>query len=635
MKTKNKLFSGTIAGISAIRIAMLLISISVSSSCSGQPSNLAVIDTFVLTKEWTRVEAESLSRMRQSGATRQGAILCGYAALARGEVSSAARHFLRARGIPDQTVNLHWFELLAEGHSDRPMAQVLAGDALARKGDFTAGLSRLKQAMALDRDFVPARIALGALAVATGDNTTALAALETLPVEHKLASEALLIRALAHLDKQDVAAALQAVDAAIEKTPENALAYNTRGLIRARFGTWAEAAHDFEIAFRLLPEMYEARENWQCAATAARQRGFETTARWQMGVFGTGIKTEADFDYATSHARDLVSGRPHAFLYVAVKGNLPLAGSERMSQQGVLTITVDPKNPEVGNMKIASFIRDSVASGKNPIVFIDVNKWVPKQLGNNKDTAVGFPAEIAVHAQRAFREQVNHLGGQGTSTIGGHSDFTWAGMKATTLATRQGVPFTEAVFESPRTEAGLAEAVRLSPRTRFTVVQPKLGDLFTQEAQDRFLHFDRAAYQETIDTFKKIDAPNYRLALIENPRASGFLGMPQAHGDPANYDRYSMLSIWTSGKQVATREGRLGEILSQIGTTPPPTRQPLQIRDRGGIWIQAATLSRDGAGNVLFHGGTKSPGLKLVYPIFVTVPRRGSASIEPATLKFP
>jgi tetratricopeptide (TPR) repeat protein len=583
-------------------------------SCA-QESPPKELETFVLAEKWDQVEAVSLAWLR-TGSRRQAAILCGYAALARGEGAAASRHFLRARRGPGQTLSLPWAESMAARQPERWLAHLLSGDALARKGNTRTSLSELQQAAERNQDSALPRIALGALLLIRGEPEAAVTAVDFIPPDHPLASEVLLIKSFACMELQDLAGALAAVNQAVKRAPEHAVAYNTRGLIYAQVANWTAAMRDFEIAFRLAPELTEARENWQLARTAAQQRGAETTARWQMGVFGTGINAEAEFDYAASHARDLVSGRPQTFLYVGIKGNLPLAGVEKMARQGVQTVTVDFQKPDAANVQIDSFIKQSVTSGKNPIIFIDVNKWVPKQLGNNKDTAIGLPAEIAVRANHSFQREVTRLGGDGSAILAGHSDFTWVGMKASALATKQGVPFQDVILESPRTEAGVQEAVKLSPSTRFTVVQPKQGDFFTQEAQGRFLTGQRGAYGQTIDTFKRIDAPNYRLALIENPTPNGLLGMPQAHGDPAHYDRQSKLTIWNGGNQISASDGRLGQLLTGDATrllSQPAVRET----QRGGIWITPISLSQQSGGRIVFGAGDKGAGsFKLVFPLF-------------------
>lgn len=126
--------------------------------------------------------------------------------------------------------------------------------------------------------------------------------------------------------------------------------------------TGGAAAQDFETAFRLAPDLTEARENWQIARAAAAERGVEVASTWQLGVFGTGTRNEATWDYAQTDARDLIQGRPQSFIYVAIKGNLLPAGVEKMQRQGVETVLIDPKSPETGHAQIESFVRESVAS---------------------------------------------------------------------------------------------------------------------------------------------------------------------------------------------------------------------------------------------------------------------------------
>lgn len=575
----------------------------------------APLETAILTGNWMEVETLATAWMHHPACRRDASILRGYAALARGNAAAAVRHFLRAR--TGQPAEIRWGETLAARHPDRAVAQLLAGDVLARRGDWQAGLARFDAALALEPELALARVARGLLRALVGEQAEARRDLEALTVAGPLAAEALVARSLVSLGEGRPEQALADLQRALELAPEHAVAYNTLGVVHAQRAAWEAAAQDFQTAFHFAPELVEARQNWQVARRAATQRGAVITEKWHLGVFGTGIQAEADWNYATSHAHDLVPGRPHAFLYVGIKGNLPLAGVEKMTQQGVQTVVVDPRHPQAGTRQIDQFITQSVASGKNPIVFIDINKWAPTQLGNTKATAMALPADLAASANRTFHREVAQRGGQSASTLAGHSDFTWVGTQASILATRQGVPFKQVILESPRSEAGVKEAVRLSPTTQFTVVQPAQGDWFTREAQQRALKLEPGAYRQTIETLKHIDAPNYRLALIENPTPSGPLGIPKAHGDPARYDRLSQLTFWRSGEQIGMSTGALGKLLGAGQPVQPAVAPVLQSTARGGIWLGPVSLARGAGGRLVFGAGERNDGqLTLISTLF-------------------
>jgi hypothetical protein len=423
-----------------------------------------------------------------------------------------------------------------------------------------------------------------------------------------------------HLNAGHLDEALADLNRAIELAPQHAVAYNARGILYAQRGEWVAAAREFEVAFGLAPEMLEARRNWQLAQRAAAQRGAVVSTQWHLGVFGTGIRSEADFKYAQTHARDLVPGRAHAYVYLAYKGELPLAGAEKMKQQGVPVIIADPRNPQATVDQLGQFFRQSVNSGKNPIVFSDINKWVPSQLGNGKKEALDVPAQILAQANVVFHREVNQRGGVPMSTYAAHSDGTKVALQAAILAQKSGAPITREIVESPRQEAEVALGVRLAPNTRFTIVQPFRGDLFTSEAQGRFFRGEAGAYNKTIETFKNIKAPNYELALIMNPSQSSpsLLRPAGAHSDSANLDRFSKVEFYQNGKQIGSRSGLLGQLLGSTRLEQPQIRPDHNAAAQpGGILLGPVNLTRGTGGHISFGSGESDKGkLTLIYTLF-------------------
>jgi tetratricopeptide (TPR) repeat protein len=594
----------------------------------------AELETALLSSNWERIRQVASFCLTNAAARRQASVLCGYAALIRGEPAVGTKHFLRARSGQTAKRDFRWAEELALRFPTNAIAQLLAADGSLRTRDGTKAAARLDLALRLAPELDAARLARAALHALQGESDLALVDIAPLVTNTAVASDALAMRGLVRLSQGEPQGAVADFNEAFDLAPDHPVVLNARGVAHAQLGDWRAAAEDFETAFRLAPDLVEARDNWQIARDAASERGVEVASAWQLGVFGTGIRNEAVWDYAQTHARDLIQGRPQSFIYVAIKGNLPLAGIEKMQRQGVETVVVDPKSPEAGHARIESFIKESVSSGRNPIVFVDVNKWVPKQLGNDKFTAQDFPAEIAVRANSAFRQEVAQLGGRAQSTMAGHSDFTWVVNQASILASKVGTPFDRAVLESPRSEDGVKEAVRLAPKTQFTVVQPIQGDFFTLEAQQRAMKFESGAYRKTIDAFKSIDAPNYRLALVENPTPNGFLGMPQAHGDPAAYNRFTEVSLWAGGREVGAAKGPLGKTLTQFQSVENARFSPMQPQGRGGVRISSINLRQASGGRVIFGSGNhREADLRLVYPIFGSglsggdAPQKGTAFV--------
>lgn len=216
-------------------------------------------------------------------------------------------------------------------------------------------------------------------------------------------------------------------------------------------------------------------------------------------------------------------------------------------------------------------------------MFIDINKDWPTQLGNTKDSAIGLPGQIASSANLAFKRETMAAGRVGVSTLAGHSDFTWPAGEATTISSRLGYAFDYAYLESPRSETLVLKAVERAPDTQFTVVQNAKSDFYTMEAQARKLTLKPNAFGQTIDSFKNIDAPNYRLALNESPTPSR-LGIPGGHGNAANMNWFTELSFWRGGKILGRDEGPLGALLykssdRKMASAPTPASNP------GGIML--------------------------------------------------
>lgn len=628
MMTRRRLRPG-LATVLLSGLLVLLAAYSLTPVPMRSDSPPATLEAAVLAGDWERIDIAAAAWTQGVGWRREAAVLRGYAALARGEVGDAVRHFLRARSRGSKEGDTRWAEELGGHYPTRPVAQLLAGDALARRGAHQASLTRLDAALALAPELDIARVARGMVQVLLGEPAAALRDLDPLIVESAVVAEALTARGLVHLAAGQLDQALTDLQRALELAPDHAVAYNARGIIHARRHAWSAAVQDFERAFQQAPELVEARHNWQVAQQAMAQRGTVLAEKWQLSVFATGIKSEADFKYATSHARALVDGHEPTYLYVGIKGHFPLAGVANMRQQGVATVVVDPRNPDAAGRQVEQFITRALDAGKNPTIFVDINKWVPKQLGNNKPEAVEFPARLAVHALLTFQREVGQRGGQALSTFAGHSDGTWVMAEASKLASQHGVPATRVYLESPRSEALVTEVVRFSPATQFTVVQPVRGDLWTAEAQQRALQLKPGAYQQTIETLKNVDAPNYRLALIENPsRLSPSLLHPAgAHSDPTDYGRPSEVAFWRGGKQLGAGSGPLGQVLSPQPALPP-SAAPTAPSTRGGIWLGPVQLTRGAGGRIVFgtsaHSGEE---LRLVYTLFGTDEASGTARL--------
>lgn len=291
-----------------------------------------------------------------------------------------------------------------------------------------------------------------------------------------------------------------------------------------------------------------------------------------------------------------------------------------MKQQGIPVVVADPHNPQAAVRQLDQFFKQSLDAGKNPMIFSDINKVVPSQLGNQKAEALDAPAQILAQATKGFYDEVNRRGGVPLSTYAAHSDGTKVEIRAAILAERLGAPVTRAFVESPRQEAEVEWGLRRAPNTHFTVVQPSRGDLLTSEAQGRFVRGKPGAYSQTIEKLKSIKDSNYELALITNPSQSSpsLLHPAGAHGDSANLNRFSQVEFYQGGKQIDNRSGFLGQLLSEISREMPQERlERNSAKQPGGILLGSVHLARGAGGRVVFESGNRQgEELVLVYTLF-------------------
>lgn len=635
------------------------------------------IETCVLSGQWESAESLIRALPQTENVALQISPLIGYVALSQDRHIEAQYRFFAAGRLPNTGSWLSWTLELQQRYPRNAVAHFLAGDALARLGKWPDAVVSLNTALSLNPKLALARLVRATVKAINGEGHLAIADANQLIADNILIPEALTLRGIVRISEGRPEEAWADLDQAASLMPDSAITLNARGVAQAQAKNLENAMHDFEIAFRLAPQLTVARHNWQVAKGDAKDRGVDIPNTWNMGIIGTGILNEADLDFARRHAESLVPGRPQAYLYVAFEGATQPSGVKDMQRQGFQTVVI-PAEKVQGNLpatpilngsvmaipslpssfkgniaagiQIASFIKTSVAEGKNPVLFVDINKWVPHQLGNSKPAAEEVPARIAVLANEMFHHEVARIGGQAYTTMAGHSDFTWAETKASALAGLKGVPFDRVILESPRSEAAVRQAVSASPNTQFTVVQPVKGDLFTIEAQTRAasglggmvgglvpgnspnmrnltsVQEFHNAYGATIDTFKSIGASNYRLLLIENTTPNGLGFVPMAHGDPAQYNRYSEVSVWHGGKQIDSKNGVLGEAVNHYSrsvTLPTVSPNAPKSVERGGIRISPVYMARTEGGRVVFQqSGGPDKGFRLAYMLFPSLVSR-------------
>lgn len=253
-------------------LAFPLLGALVCAPCRAEEPGPAVEDAF-RAADWEQIEAEMAAWTDRDGFLREASVIRGYAALALGDGETARRHFLRGRGARPRDSS--WLEAIADQHPEAPVARLLAGDHLVRQRDLPAALRHLDAALVADPELSLARLARGALRVEAEEGRLARTDLDALAhAGGAVAVEALVVRSLAWLEMGELGAAIVDLNHALALDSRHAVAFNTRGVVRARAAEWQEAMDDFAEAFRLAPELREARHNWQLAQRAAEQPGF-------------------------------------------------------------------------------------------------------------------------------------------------------------------------------------------------------------------------------------------------------------------------------------------------------------------------------------------------------------------------
>jgi tetratricopeptide (TPR) repeat protein len=290
-----------------MQVLVLGMIFSMIAACD-QPATSPSLETAIFNGNWQEIEATAKEWMQRVGFRREAAVILGYSTLAQGDAEAAVNHFLRARSDNWNSKDVKWAEDLAMRHPNVAVAQLLAGDALARHGNLNAALVRLDETLTIGPNLTVARLSRAMLRAMLNQRVAALHDINVLVADKAIAAEALVLRGLLCLEASEQEKALIDLNRALEVAPKHAIAYNARGLIYARLGDWITAARDFDTAFRLAPELREARHNWQLAHQAA-ERGAVLSARQDIGSITMVVADRGNMNVTTALASDALRGR--------------------------------------------------------------------------------------------------------------------------------------------------------------------------------------------------------------------------------------------------------------------------------------------------------------------------------------
>ncbi len=391
------------------------------------------LEQAVLVGHWDRVEGLASSVASNDPSVPEVTVLRAYAALLRGDSKTAVRNFLRVRSAPART---QWLAGLGARYPDRPIARLLTGDALARQGDTRGASAHFDVAVRLEPGFSLARLGGGVLRGMAGERETARRDLGGLSAAGPVAAEALVAKSQIHLEQGSLEDAYADLRRALELSPEHPVAHNTLGILCARKGDWVCAGRHFETAFRLAPELAEARRNWQIAR-AAKKRGAQIASQGTVGSITLVVADKANMNALTGQASDAVRGQTGQtpFIVANPQEAAALAGSRnvilQVPNEGLQSVAGDKV---LGTLNI---IGQSTQAQVN--VFAQGNEATDNAaMGINRHLNGAPPGGRANIAGAQFLDPSEMSGAVGKTPLGVTDMKSTAGMLGQVAA--QGVP---------------------------------------------------------------------------------------------------------------------------------------------------------------------------------------------------
>lgn len=598
--------------------ACIIASSYVTAALAGTDDDAKSLFAALASGDWPKVLGEAQAWHHSEPENGIPVCLCAYACLSCRDYVNSTEYFLMLSNTSASESLYKWLQEFGESHPDSALSSLLTGDALAREGKYEEAIHALDTAIQLDSKSSLAYDVRGVTKAIAGDTENATKDFETAISLDSTNADAWLNVGLLELEKGQLQQSVASLTKAIQLAPDYALAYNARGVAYWRQGDCAKATAEieqaailqesnsvFESNLRTLESsglVADFRQTLDHAQAAIKPGGIVRTD-YTFAVFGTGINAESDTLYATNHSRFLTgSGHENErWVYVAFKGNLPLAGVEKVSVEHPEwnIVVVDPRNTEQASAALKSFVTDAVSDGKQPRMFIDINKWIPQQLRlDAQDRTIDIPANLIADANQAFHAKALSLGGKPVSLIAGHSDFTQPLEHAVMNAEGRNTPFAVAIVESNRSESRLRDAITTCPRTQIINIQPKAGDFSTQEAQ-----LNPSGYQETLRSYRS-DAnkySNYTLLEIDRIGGIGNLFVPgETHSDPASLgQRFDWTIVGRQSFGSTQGQGILGDVIrEQVAHSVPslavnsPADSSSLFPKVGGVYLHTKVVKR-------------------------------------------
>lgn len=270
----------------------------------------------LLDADWPGLYAELMRDGAQKPRPTHFRALLAHACLATNRNNEALRWFLSLRRPEEVAAWTVWTKEFGRRHPREPVALYLLADAAARDGRLPEAREALDRAINRDDRFAMAWSARGVVRLLEGDQDGSRSDLQHATEVAADFSDAWSNLGAFWVTRSAAKGALDAYQEALRIDPYFALGYNGRGCAKVGNGDYQSAAEDFEVAFRLLPELIPAGANQAYAFTILTGGD----AVWRERRPGMQILTQAALEntkYSDLHtAQDLIR-------YEQSIGNLP------------------------------------------------------------------------------------------------------------------------------------------------------------------------------------------------------------------------------------------------------------------------------------------------------------------------
>jgi len=502
-------------------------------------------------------------------APHEADVWLGYARLAQGQRAIANGHFLQARSSDRNEFQ--------KGGQQNPL---LVADALVRNGGFDEAIGRLKAVSVSSCNFHLAKLCESILLVKQGKSN--LVSTDLASTGEALSTEACIVKGLAFWKTGQSTTALTELEQTVLLDPADGIAWNSLGVVQAQSGNWIAAAREFELAFRLLPDLAEARDNWRLAEGRIANRG--TTLASTRGIGEITIVSAGEtgnLRSATQIASEMV--RKQFGAAPLVTSDLTMART--LSASGPVILQRNDRG--LGSVAGDAMLRTLRDLGPKP----DINV-ISFGFDSSEKATMGILRyqNTTPKVAQARIGSVQMLDPSEVEGLAGRTPFAQTDLKS--LAANAGI----------LGERGVSVAV-YTTQDKFGLQH--LGNVKTFQDQQGIGLFV-TPWRGHLETSFGLDGIK--------------LGVQNASDKALN--REITTRDWTIFKN-GTQQQFNGEITDLAKGTFNSglgiAKANSQFNDRGGITIDAGHM-RSEAGRVVFGGKSASPAkLKLVYPVFCVV----------------